>query len=138
MRRSQLLLTGIIPAGIIASTACSAQEQKDESFEKYGQEFKGKVAKSYEESQEWWPSSPKPPAGTPNVMIILLDDTGFGHLNCFGGLSETPNIDKLAENGLRYNNFHTIISTRRRSVHHREPRSWPAATTIASGSARIR
>ena len=126
MMRKEILLTGLIPAGIIASTACSAQEQKDESFEKYGQEFKGKIAKSYEESQEWWPSSPKPPAGTPNVMIILLDDTGFGHLNCFGGLIETPNIDRLAANGLRYNNFHTtaLCSPSRASImagrnHHR-------------------
>lgn len=124
--RKEILLAGLLPAGIIASTACSAQEHKDESFEKYGQEFKGKIAKSYEESQEWWPSSPKPPAGTPNVMIILLDDTGFGHLNCFGGLIDTPNIDRLAANGLRYNNFHTtaLCSPSRASImagrnHHR-------------------
>jgi arylsulfatase A-like enzyme len=82
-------------------------ESADDSFAKYGQEFKGKIAKSYEDSEEWWPSSPKPPAGTPNVIIFLLDDTGFGHLGSFGGLIETPNIDKLAANGLRYNNFHT-------------------------------
>ncbi len=126
MMRKEILLAGLLPAGIIASTACSAQEHKDESFEKYGQEFKGKIAKSYEESQEWWPSSPKPPAGTPNVMIILLDDTGFGHLNCFGGLIDTPNIDRLAANGLRYNNFHTtaLCSPSRASImagrnHHR-------------------
>ena len=126
MKRRELLITGLIPAGILVSTACSAQEQKDESFEKYGQEFKGKISKSYEESQEWWPSSPKPPVGTPNVMIILLDDTGFGHLNCFGGQSETPNIDRLAANGLRYNNFHTtaLCSPSRASImagrnHHR-------------------
>jgi arylsulfatase A-like enzyme len=79
----------------------------DDSFEKYGQEFKGKVATSYEESEEWWPSTPKPSAGTPNVIIFLLDDTGFGHLGSFGGLTETPHIDRLAEKGLRYNNFHT-------------------------------
>lgn len=85
----------------------SSSEEKSESFEKYGQEFEGKIAKSYEESEEWWPSSPKPPAGTPNVIIFLLDDTGFGHIGSFGGLIETPNIDKLAANGLRYNNFHT-------------------------------
>ena len=79
----------------------------DESFAKYGQIFKGKIAKSYAESEEWWPFTPKPPAGTPNVIIFLLDDTGFGHLGSFGGLIDTPNIDRLAENGLRYNNFHT-------------------------------
>ena len=83
------------------------EQASDESFAKYGQEFKWKIAKSYQESEEWWPSTPKPPAGTPNVIIFLLDDTGFGHIGSFGGLIDTPNIDRLAENGLRYNNFHT-------------------------------
>ena len=62
---------------------------------------------SYEESQEWWPEPVEPPAGAPNVIIFLLDDTGFAQIGSFGGLIETPNIDRLAANGLRYNNFHT-------------------------------
>ncbi len=70
-------------------------------------EFKGKIARSYEESEEWWPTDPTPPEGAPNVIVFLLDDTGFGQIGCFGGLTETPNIDKLAANGLRFNNFHT-------------------------------
>jgi len=82
-------------------------QQESDSFKKYGQEFEGKIAKSYQDSKEWWPTPPKPPAGTPNAIILLLDDTGFGHLSSFGGLCETPNIDKLAGDGLRYNNFHT-------------------------------
>src|SRR4030065_1934121 len=89
-----------------------AQQEKkgsttDDSFKKYGQEVKGKIGKSYEESKEWWPEAPKPKPGTPNVLIILLDDVGFAHIGSYGGLIETPNIDKLAANGLRYNNFHT-------------------------------
>jgi arylsulfatase len=39
--------------------------------------------------------------------MVVLDDVGFGHLGCYGGLVNTPNIDRLAENGLRYNNFYT-------------------------------
>ncbi|MEJ2163479.1 MAG: arylsulfatase [Robiginitalea sp.] len=70
-------------------------------------EFKGKIAKTYEESEEWWPEKQRPPAGAPNVIIFLLDDVGFAQVGSFGGLIETPNIDKLASNGLRYNNFHT-------------------------------
>ena len=69
--------------------------------------FKGKIAKSYEESVEYWEPKTRPPEGAPNVIIFLLDDTGFAQIGSFGGLIETPNIDKLAENGLRYNNFHT-------------------------------
>lgn len=72
-----------------------------------GSEFKGKMARNYEDSVEWWPSDPAPPKGAPNVIIFLLDDTGFGQIGSFGGLTLTPNIDKLAMNGLRFNNFHT-------------------------------
>ena len=70
-------------------------------------EFKGKIAKSYADSEEWWPERKRPPEGAPNVIIFLLDDTGFAQIGSFGGLVETPRIDKLGENGLRYNNFHT-------------------------------
>jgi arylsulfatase A-like enzyme len=84
-----------------------AADDSSESFRKYGQEFQGRIGRSYEESQEWWPSTPKPPAGTPNVLIILLDDVGFAHLGSYGGLIATPNLDKLAAGGLRYTNFHT-------------------------------
>jgi arylsulfatase A-like enzyme len=72
------------------------------------QEWKGKIAKSYEDSKEYWVPEVRPPEGAPNVLILLLDDVGFAQLGqSFGGLIETPNIDKLAKNGLRFNNFHT-------------------------------
>jgi len=70
-------------------------------------EFKGKIAKSYEESKEWWPEPIRPPEGAPNIIIFLLDDVGFAQVGSFGGLIETPNIDRLAQGGLRFNNFHT-------------------------------
>jgi len=49
----------------------------------------------------------RPPKGAPNVLIILLDDVGFGASSAFGGPCQTPNFEKLAANGLRYNRFHT-------------------------------
>ena len=49
----------------------------------------------------------KAPAGAPNVVIILIDDLGFGATSTFGGPIRTPTLDGLANNGLRYNNFHT-------------------------------
>jgi arylsulfatase len=70
-------------------------------------EFKGKIARRYEDSEEWWPEPETPPKGAPNVIIFLLDDVGFAQIGSFGGLIDTPNIDRLARNGLRYNNFHT-------------------------------
>jgi len=80
--------------------------------------FKGKIAKKFEDSKEDWPQRAKAPAGAPNVLVILLDDVGFGQLGCFGGLAQTPNIDKLAADGLRYTNFHTcaLCSPSRASI----------------------
>jgi arylsulfatase A-like enzyme len=49
----------------------------------------------------------RPPAGAPNVLIVLLDDVGFGTASAFGGPCQTPNFEKLAAGGLKYNRFHT-------------------------------
>lgn len=69
--------------------------------------FHGKIARSYDKSKQDWPKTMVAPKGSPNVLIWLLDDTGFAQIGAFGGLTNTPNLDKLASNGLRYNNFHT-------------------------------
>ena len=88
-------------------TGCD-KSQKESETEKGAQvEFKGKIAKTYEESVEAWPEKKRPPKDAPNVIIFLLDDVGFAQVGSFGGLIDTPNIDQLADNGLRYNNFHT-------------------------------
>ena len=49
----------------------------------------------------------RPPAGAPNVLIVLLDDAGFGSSSAFGGPCATPTAERLAANGLKYNRFHT-------------------------------
>jgi arylsulfatase A-like enzyme len=49
----------------------------------------------------------RPPAGAPNVLIVLIDDTGFGSSSAFGGPCHTPTAERLAANGLRYSRFHT-------------------------------
>ena len=49
----------------------------------------------------------RPPKGAPNVLIVLLDDVGFAGSSAFGGPCQTPNFDKLASGGLKYNRFHT-------------------------------
>jgi len=53
-----------------------------------------------------WPEPPKAPAGAPNVVLILIDDVGFGATSAFGGPINTPNFERLANAGLRYNSFH--------------------------------
>jgi arylsulfatase len=71
------------------------------------EDFKGTIGTTAKQSEPWWPERPSAPAGAPNVVVIMLDDTGFAQLGCYGSDIETPNIDRLAAGGLRYNNFHT-------------------------------
>ncbi|MEY4362618.1 MAG: Arylsulfatase, partial [Actinomycetota bacterium] len=61
---------------------------------------------------------PQPPHGAPNIVIIVLDDVGFGQLGCFGSPIATPHIDRLAAGGLRYNRFHvtSICSSTRAAL----------------------
>ena len=56
----------------------------------------------------------KAPAGAPNVLIVLVDDMGFGMPSAFGGPVRMPTADRLASQGLRYNQFHTTASARPR------------------------
>jgi arylsulfatase len=70
--------------------------------------FQGRVGKTYKESDP--PEFPQPvqaPKGAPNVVLILLDDSGFGQYSAFGGGIPSPTLDKLAAEGLRYTRFHT-------------------------------
>ncbi|MGI9272277.1 MAG: arylsulfatase [Woeseiaceae bacterium] len=69
-------------------------------------EFKGKIEISLQDSTPDWPEAVKPPEGAPNVLIIMGDDVGFGHMGSFGGPAETPTFDSIARQGLRFNNFH--------------------------------
>lgn len=62
---------------------------------------------THREARESYESRPTPPQGAPNVLVILLDDTGFAELGCYGSEIETPNIDRLAREGLQFTNFHT-------------------------------
>ena len=69
-------------------------------------EFGGRVGRYVADSEAWFAEPPHPPEGAPNVLLILLDDTGFAQFGCFGSDIETPNIDALAANGLQFTNFH--------------------------------
>ena len=59
------------------------------------------------ETRPSWEPRPAPPPDAPNVVVIVLDDTGFAHLGCYGSDIDTPHIDRLAAGGIRYTNFHT-------------------------------
>ena len=80
-------------------------------------EFHGRIGTTYKDSEPDW-AEEKTPRDAPNVLVILLDDTGFANLGCYGSTIETPNMDALAANGLRYNNFHVtpLCSPTRASI----------------------
>lgn len=99
MKRKLLLAaTGLLSIAPIAGGA-QAQDQ--------AQPYQGKIGRTLSESTEWWPDPVKAPKGAPNVVWILLDDVGFGAASAFGGAISTPTLEALANQGLRYTNFHT-------------------------------
>ena len=72
------------------------------------QGFAGVAGRTLGDSEPDWNliAHPTPPDGAPNVLLVLIDDAGFGNPSTFGGPIETPNYTRLADNGLRYNRFH--------------------------------
>ena len=64
--------------------------------------FTGVIKPNLIDSTPGWPSTIAPPKGAPNVLLILIDDAGFGSNSVFGGVVPTPTLEKLAQRGLRY------------------------------------
>ncbi|MBK9180976.1 MAG: arylsulfatase [Acidimicrobiales bacterium] len=73
----------------------------------HGARFPGTIGRTADESSPAWPATRRPPAGSPNVVFVVLDDTGYGHLGCYGSPISTPNFDRLAASGVRFTNMHT-------------------------------
>ena len=72
-----------------------------------GSAFPGVIGRTFDVSTPAWPKPLRANEGAPNVLFIILDDTGFGQLGCYGSPINTPNLDSLAQNGLSYTNMHT-------------------------------
>ncbi len=100
LRHRMFLLVSILLTGPAFLQAQTQLPQPDP-------DFKGKIAETYENSVPSYPQPVEAPAGAPNILIILLDDVGFGMCSTFGGPVPTPHLDKLARNGLTYTRFHT-------------------------------
>lgn len=110
--------SGLISLLVLMLLALGCNQQKQETEQAPGDldrtiiplpepQFGGIIGKTYKESESEWPELPAPPAGAPNVVVILLDDVGFGQTSTFGGPVPTPVLDQLASQGLRYTRFHT-------------------------------
>ena len=69
--------------------------------------FGGKIEKQALKSEAWWAPRVVPPQKAPNILLIMTDDSGFGVPSTFGGVIPTPTMDRVADNGLRYNNIHS-------------------------------
>jgi arylsulfatase A-like enzyme len=80
--------------------------------------FGGTIGNTVASSTPWWPDATKPPAGAPNILVVLFDDVGFSDFGCYGSGIKTPTIDRLAAEGVRYSSFHTtaMCSTTRAAL----------------------
>jgi arylsulfatase len=74
---------------------------------KPGNPFPGIIGRTTDESSPAWPSPIRAKEGAPNVIFFVLDDVGYGQMSVFGGLVETPTLNRLAGEGLRYTNMQT-------------------------------
>jgi arylsulfatase A-like enzyme len=106
MTLTKSLLTGAATLALLTASPF-AHAQSSLSIPRPDPEFKGKIGETLKDSIPSYPAPLKAPQGAPNVLIILLDDVGFGHTSTFGGPVPTPTLDRLSKNGLKYNRFHT-------------------------------
>jgi arylsulfatase A-like enzyme len=113
MKRSILVLI-VAGAALLFSQAAMAEES-GQSSDKLNRSvlplpvppFNGKIGRTAADSTPDFPKGVTAPEGAPNVLLILTDDVGFGASSTFGGPIQTPNLQRLANSGLRYNMFHT-------------------------------
>jgi arylsulfatase len=112
-RRDVLLggAAGIAAASVAGAHHAGAQQGSPsadgESLPRPDPKFKGRIGPTIETSKPDYPRPVRAPKGAPNVLVILLDDVGFGMTSAFGGPAQTPNMEKLAKGGLAYVRFHT-------------------------------
>jgi arylsulfatase len=106
-------ITGV-PGSPSATTTIDGKQLPPMPDEKFG----GKIERNVLQSKPYWPPRVMPPKGAPNVLLIMTDDSGYGVPSTFGGVIPTPALDRLADNGLRYTNFHStaVCSATRAAV----------------------
>ena len=91
------------PPGSPAATVTIPGDQLPPPPQKFG----GKIERDAKDSRPFWPARVVPPKGAPNVLLIITDDAGYGVASTFGGVIPTPALDRIANAGLRYTNFHS-------------------------------
>jgi len=102
MNGKVLLLVGAI--ALLAPVIAFGQEVLPKPEQAFSD---AKIGRTFKDSKPGTMTLTKAPAGAPNILIILIDDAGFGQFGTFGGQVPSPNLDRLAKMGLRYTRFHT-------------------------------
>ena len=112
---------------LVLFVSCTEQTQKNTNIETTGEigspgatttisgeqlpppdpKFGGLIKDDALQSKYWWPPRIVPPQKAPNILLIMTDDSGFGVPSTFGGVIPTPTMDRIAANGLKYNNIHS-------------------------------
>ncbi len=98
---------GIIGSALAAGTLFTGGATAQEVLPVPPAPFKGSIGLSAKDSKSDFPKPVEALKGVPNIVLILLDDVGFGASSTFGGPCQTPTLDRLAKSGLRYTQFHT-------------------------------
>jgi len=88
----------------VAASGAQSPETVDPTAPYAG--FEGTVGKIFSTSEPHWPEPVIPPSGAPNVIVMMADDLGYSDLGCYGSEIDTPELDRLAAEGLRYTDFH--------------------------------
>jgi len=120
IRLSLSLVAAIVVSWLLTASAVRAQQingvagSPDATMTLDGKQlppppmpFGGVIKESATNSTPWWPPRVVPPKGAPNVLLIMTDDQGYGVSGTFGGVIPTPAMDRIANAGLRYTEFHS-------------------------------
>ncbi len=97
----------IIAFGLLAAIALATSAGAQEVLPRPDPPFGGRIGVTTQDSVKDFPKEVEAPKGAPNILVILTDDVGFGASSTFGGPIPTPTMDRLAQAGLRYTQFHT-------------------------------
>jgi len=103
MKRSSLSAVSYLALFALFVTPAAAQDV----LPKPEAPFKGKIGRTVKDSVSDFPKSVEAPKGAPNVLLIITDDVGFGASSTYGGPIQTPSMQRIADSGLRFNQFHT-------------------------------
>jgi arylsulfatase A-like enzyme len=103
----RVLVAGTLLLSTSVATSAQSMETDDSILPRPTLPFDGTLAPTEADSTAVFPTKVAAPDGAPNIVLVMTDDVGFASVSTFGGSAPTPNLDRLAEQGLRYNRFHT-------------------------------